>query len=385
MTAPQTKSSLQKWNRWIFILGTILILFILFFLAWFPKAANKKKVNAQASEHALPKVKVLQIKPNTKPIELVLPSSAQAWHITPIWARTNGYLTSYLADIGDYVKQGDLLAVIDTPEVDEELRQAQAELLYSIRQRDIAKITSDRWTALWDKNCEAVAKQEVDQYLANYLSAQAAVEANESNVSRLFFLQQFKKIYAPFEGTIIQRSIDLGSLISGNINEPPQELFRIAEIHTIRFFTQVPQNYFRQISEGMEAEVTIQEYPDQIFKGVVSRYAKALDPTARTLLTEVDVANPERLLLNGLFGRVKFLIQQDTENFIIPTSALIIHSGAPHVAVVDASQRVHLKKVEIGLDHGKTIEITSGLQNNDCIIVIPNDAIHEGVHVEISN
>jgi RND family efflux transporter MFP subunit len=370
-------------KKWLLIIGIIFFIFILFMWGWIPRMLKRENMEALAAKDPLPKVQVLQIKPNIKPIELILPSSAQAWHITPIWARTNGYIVRYLVDIGDVVKKGDLLAEIDTPEVDEQLAQAQAELLNSIYERDIAKITSDRWQGLWNKNHEAVTKQEVDQYLSNYQSAEAVVVANQKNAARLTYLQQYKYVYAPFDGTIIQRSIDIGSLVYGNINETPQELFQIAQTQTIRFFVEVPQNYFRQIKEGVQAEVTIQEFPDKIFKGVVTRYAKALDPTARTLMTEVDVNNSEGELYAGLFGRVKFLIRQDTVNFIIPTTAVIIHSGYPHVAVVDNHHKVHLKKVEIGLDYGREMEITSGLQENDHIVTIPTDKIREGVEVDV--
>ena len=331
----------------------------------------------------MPQVTLLQLKPNTKPIELILPSSAQAWHITPIWSRVNGYLIRYLVDIGDVVKAGDLLAEIDTPETDEELEQAKADLQTSIAQRDIAKITTDRWQALWNKNREAVTKQEVDQYLANFKAAEAIVIANEKNVARLTYLQQFKKIYAPFDGIIIQRLIDIGSLIYGSVNGSTQELFQIAQIQIIRFFVDVPQTYYTQIKDGLDAEVTVVQLPNKIFRGTVTRYAKALDPNARTLLTEVDVENSEGLILNGLYGQVKFLIKPDTINFIIPTTALIIRSGFPHIAVVDENNIVHLHQVQIGRDYGNQMEIISGLQENERIVSNPSDRIVEGAKVDI--
>ncbi|WP_068469849.1 efflux RND transporter periplasmic adaptor subunit [Candidatus Protochlamydia phocaeensis] len=368
---------------WLLILGIAAGLTLLFLLGWLPRLSNKKVIDAIAAEAPLPRVSVLVIKPNTKPIELILPSSAQAWHITPIWARVNGYLIRYLVDIGDPVRVGDLLAEIDTPETDEAVAQAQADLLNSIAVRDIAKITNDRWQRLWNKNREAVSKQEVDQYQANYQAAEATVVANEKNVSRLTYQQQFKYIYAPFDGVIIQRNVDIGSLVYGNINGTPQELFQLAQTHTIRFFVDVPQNYFRQIKEGIEAEITVSEFPGKTFKGIVTRYAKALDPTARTLLTEVDVDNPDGILYAGLFGRVKFFLKPDTINFIIPTTAIIIRAGFPNMAVVDENNIVHLRQVQIGRDYGKQMEITSGLQENDRIITIPSDRIFDGVKVEI--
>lgn len=370
-------------TRWILICSIVGALLLLFIWGWIPRVLNQERIDAIAEADPPPQVVLLKITPNTKAIELILPSSAQAWHITPIWARVNGYLIRFLVDIGDVVKEGDLLAEIDTPETDQALAQAEADLQNSIVERDIAKITSDRWQGLWERNREAVSKQEVDQYSANFKSAEALVIANERNVDKLKYQQQFKFIYAPFDGIIIQRSIDVGSLIYGNVNETPQQLFQIAQTKTIRFFVDVPQTYFRQIKDGVEAEVMVDQFPGKVFKGIVTRYAKALDPAARTMTTEVDVENPDGLLYTGLYSKVKFLIRPDNVNFIIPTTAVIIRSGFPHVAVVDANDVVHLKQVQIGRDYGKQMEITNGLQEGDRIVKIPSDRIVEGVKVGI--
>jgi RND family efflux transporter MFP subunit len=367
----------------VLIIGMMVLIVILFIFGLIPRLSNERKAKALAADKGLPRVVVMQIKPNTKPIELILPSSAQANHFTPIWSRVNGYLIRYLVDIGDKVKAGDLLAEIDTPETDELLAQAQADLLNSIAERDIAKITSDRWQKLWEKNKEAVSKQEVDQYNANLKSAEAIVMMNEKNVSRYTYQQQFKYIYAPFDGIITQRLVDIGSLIYGSINGTPQELFQLAETNIIRFFVDVPQTYFTQIKDGLEAEVTILQLPGKIFKGRVTRFAKALDPTARTLLTQVDVENDEGVLYHGLYGKVKFLMIPKEINFIIPTSAVIIRSGFPQVAIVDKDNIIHLTQVQIGRDYGSQMEITSGLNENDRIVTIPSDKIREGVKVDI--
>jgi len=381
--ANETRENRSK-GRMIIIITSI-VLFVLFMGGLIPRVINNFEINAIASKNPLPQVTVMRLEPNTKPIELILPSSAQAWHITPIWSRVNGYLINFYHDIGDMVKEGDLLADIDTPETDQQLAQAEADLLNSQAARDIAKITSDRWQALWDKNREAVSKQEVDQFNANLLSAEALVVANEKNVARLKYQQQFKYIYAPFDGVITKRLIDIGSLIYGTVNGNAQELFEIAQTNTMRFFTDVPQTYFTNIKDGLEAEVTIGYLPGQVFKGSVTRFAKALDPNARTLTTEVDVENKEHILYPGLYGMVKFFLIPDTINFIIPTTALIIRSGYPHVAVIRDNNFVHLSQVQIGRDYGNKVEIISGLKENDLIVVIPNDRIHEGVKVEIIN
>lgn len=373
----------SKDKRWHYLTLFGIFLLILFLIGWVPRFFHNRKVDAMAAREVLPQVVLMNMVPNTKPLSLVLPSSAQAWHFTPIWARVNGYLLRYLVDIGDTVKKGDLLAEIDTPETDQQLAQAQADLLNSIVERDIAKVTSERWQKLWNKNPEAVTKQEVDQYNANYKSAQAIVIANEKNVARLTYQQQFKNIYAPFDGVVTNRSVDIGSLIYGTINGVPQELFQMAQTNTIRFYVNVPQNYYRLIKNGIEVEASVQEFPNKVFKGKISRFAKALDPIARTLLTEIDIANPEGLLYPGVYGNVKFLFKPDTMNFIIPTTAIIIHSGLPHVAVVDSNDIVHLRKVQIGLDYGNEMEIVSGLQENEHIVTIPSDRIKEGTKVKV--
>jgi RND family efflux transporter MFP subunit len=370
-------------RRWLLVMAIAILLILLFALGWLSRLPNTRKVDALAAQNPLPRVSLMKLEQNTKPIELILPSSAQAFHFTPIWSRVNGYLLRYLVDIGDFVKEGDLLAEIDTPETDQQLGQAKADLLNFIAQRDIAKVTSNRWQQLWNKNKEAVSKQEVDQYNANLQAAEALVLANEKIVSTLTYQQQFKFIYAPFDGIITERLIDLGSLIYGTINGTGQELFQLVKTDIIRFFVEVPQTYFRQIKDGLEGEVTILQFPEKVFKGIVTRFAKALDPTARTLLTEVDVSNEDGSLYAGLYGTVKFFMHPSEINFIIPTTALIIRSGFPQVAVVDENNIVHLKRVQIGRDYGNQMEITNGLNADERIIVIPTDKIKENTKVEV--
>lgn len=368
-------------RKWLLPVATIVLLAILFWIGWLPRQENNRKINALANETYIPHVPVMRVHPDVKPLGLVLPSSAQAWHFTPIWSRVNGYVIRWLVDIGDTVKGGDLLAELDTPETDELLAQAEADLLNAEAQRDIAKITSERWQTLWNKNREAVSKQEVDQFNANLQSTEALVLMNKKNVARYKYEQSFKYIYAPFDGTISQRSIDIGTLIYGTVNLAPQELYQIVQTDSIRFYVYVPQTYFTQIKEGLAAEVSIEQLPGKIFKGAVTRFAKALDPVARTLLTEVDIDNSEGLLYSGLYGNVKFLFTPEKTSFIIPTTAVIIRASRPHVAVVVDDNIVKLKRVEIGLDYGNKMEIISGLEENDLIITIPSDSIREGVKV----
>lgn len=370
----------KRKNRSLVFVFIVLVLAAAVFLV-----RKELEIDPVTEKQELPEVRIQEIEPDRRPVELILPSSAQAWHVTPIWSRVNGYLIRYLVDIGDAVKKGEVLAEIDTPETDQELAQAQADLKNAKVERDIAKITNDRWQRLWNKNREAVPKQEVDQYHANYRSAEALVTANEKNVARLMYQQQFKFIHAPFDGIITQRLIDIGSLIYGTVNGTAQELFQLADSHILRFFVEVPQTNFRQIKEGLKTDVTVQEFPNRTFEGTVTRYAKALDPVARTLLTEVDVENKERFLYPGIYGEVKFTLPPDTLQFIIPGEAIIIHAGLPHVAVVDRNEIVHLKRVEIGLDKGKEVQIISGLSPKDRVITNPSSQIREGTRVKIMN
>lgn len=380
-----TKEKPPFTNRVKLLIGGIIsLLLVLFLIGGIPRYLNTRKVDKLAAEDAAVKVNVKQATQNTKPNELILPSSAQAWHFTPIWARVNGYLVRYLVDIGDQVKAGQLLAEIDTPENDEQLAEAEADLVNAMAQRDIAKITSDRWQQLWNKNQEAVSKQEVDQYTANLEAAEATVVMNEKNVARLTYLQQFKFVYAPFNGIITQRLVDIGTLIYGSVNGASQELFQMAQTDTIRFFVEVPQTYYRQIQDGIEAEVSVLQFPGKIFTGKVTRFANALDPTARTMTTQVDVENNEGLLYAGIYANVKFLMPPPANNFIIPTTAMIIRSGLPQIAIVGPDNVVTLRDIKIGRDYGSSLEIIDGLHENDNYIVLPTDRIRNGVKVQVA-
>lgn len=253
---------------WKLIGGLCLLLATLFLIGWIPRYNQRQLIDANAAYVHVPQVTIMIAKSETKPIDLVLPSSAEALHITPLWARTNGYLARYLVDIGDHVKEGDLLAEIDTPEVDQQLEQAIADLMSSEARMELAKITKERWEQLYKKNAEAVPGQEVDERVLTYKSSEADVLALEENVKRLRYLKQFQKIYAPFDGIITKRDVDIGTLISaGSSGTNPQELFQIVETRIIRFFVEVPQTFFRQIHRGLKANIAIREFTEKNFEG----------------------------------------------------------------------------------------------------------------------
>lgn len=361
----------------------VLSLLVLFLIGFLPRYFHNLKLEHFAAEIDSIYVRTLKLHVNDKEIKLTLPSSTEAFHTTPIWARVDGYLNNFYFDIGDTVEAGQLLAKIDTPELDKQYDQAKALLEASISRRDIAKISKDRWDDLYKRNAEAVPKQEVDERAATYSAAIADAVANEANVERFRKTLEFKDIIAPFDGIITQRNIDIGSLITQGSNNNPQQLFKIAQTNTIRVFVNVPQYYFRSIFDGQETDVTIQEFPNRIFKGIVARNAQALDPIARTLLTEVHIDNPNGEILVGLYAEVHFNLKLQTPRFIIPNDAVIIRAGLPQVAVIDKDNIIHLKIVKIGIDNGKTVEISDGLNEGDEIVINPTDKIVEGVKVII--
>ncbi len=374
----------QKRRLRAVIIGLVILgLLSLFVLGYMPRYRKGHKNEERASQNFAPTVRIQEAKALNAPLSIKLPSSTQANHITPIWARTNGYLQQLFVDIGSQVEEGQVLAILDTPDVDQQYEQAVADLALAKARRDIAKISADRWKELYKVNAEALSKQEVDEREAAYLSAEASVQAAEANKGRLKELMDFKYIIAPFTGVIIERNVDLGSLITQGSSGFPQELFKIAQVDIIRNYVNVPQFFFKDIHEGVEANVRIKEFGQKPFKGRVSRYAKALNPVARTLLTEVDIENKDGRIYPGLYAEVEFVLKPDKPYFIVPVAAIIVREGHPKIAVLDEQQVAHLRDVSISLDQGKTLEITEGLEPGERFIINPTDRIQEGVRVQI--
>lgn len=344
--------------------------------------------------NSLPNVQVMRAQPETEKIELVLPGFLVAYNVTPILARTNGYLKSFLVDIGDKVKANQLLCEIDTPDVDAELLQAKANLQSALARKEIAQITAERWAGLYQQNSKSISKQEVDQTNSGHVAAVADVHAAQANVERLEVLKNFKYVFAPFDGIVVERNIDIGSLISaGNetMTQPyavgfetvSQPLFKIANTEVLRVFVEVPQPYYPYIEDGIEAQVSVPEYPEQVFKGIINRDAFALDEMSRTLLTQVNIKNEGNLLRPGLYTKVKFSFEPYRNSFRIPIGALIIRDGPPLVALLKEDNTVSLQQVMIGKDYGKSIQIIRGIQEGDRIIVNPNFRIRDGIEVKV--
>lgn len=369
--------------QFLFIAIILIILLSLFLVGYFPRLVHWRKLEKTADYTNVISANILELKSSKKPIDLVLPSSLQAERIIPVWARTDGYIKNFYVDIGDTVKEGQLLLEIETPEIDKQLLQARAEFLTAQAKLGIAQVSASRWQELFKANSEAVSNQEVDEKTASLQAVFAELESAKANEERLEKIQGFNKVYAPFNGIITERNIDIGYLVTAGSQNNYQQLFQMAKIDLIRVFVNVPQSYFRLIKVGCEADVLIQEFPGKVYKGTIARTSRSLDPVARTLLTEIHVDNISGELLPGIYAEVHFNLIPDTLYYIIPTTALIIRSGHPQVAIVDDDGKVRLQEVKIGRDFGKTIEITSGLKEKEKIITNPTERIQDGIQIDL--
>src|ERR1700733_12094380 len=313
--------------------------------------------------------------------EITLPANTQAFIDTPIYARTSGYLRKWYPDIGAHVHSGQLLAEIDTPELDQQVRQAQSDLATAQANQQIGQIPAERWTKLLAKN--AVSKQETDQAMSDFRGRQSALSAAEANVKRLQQLQGFEKIYAPFDGVITARNIDIGSLIqAGDSNPPRAELFHMASTDKLRLFVPVPEVYTNQVRNGSHVAVTSDAVPDTKFTGTIVRNSDAIDISSRTLNVEVDVVNTEHKLLPGQFAFIHLPIPPSASSMTLPSGALLFRGEGLRVGVV-RDGRVQLLPVEVGHDYGASVEITSGLAAHDQVILNPPDSLADGERVKV--
>ena len=312
--------------------------------------------------------------------DLVLPGTTQAFTDAPIFARTNGYVKSWHADLGTRVKKGQVLAEIETPEVDQQLHQARADLHTAQANLRQAAITADRWQALVKTN--AVSKQETDQAVNTLQAMQATVDSHASNVRRLEELQGFQKMYAPFDGVITARNTDIGALINAGASTPGQALFHLAAIHILRVFVAVPQRYAHAVRPGATASLTLDEFPGHTFSGTIARTSNAIDPASRTLLVEVEVENRNGPLLPGAYVRVHLTLPQAVNAVTVPANTLLFRSEGLRVGVV-RNGRAELVPVTIGRDYGSSVEVMSGLQPTDPVIVNPSDSLISGTNVHV--
>ena len=310
--------------------------------------------------------------------ELVLPANIQAYVDSPIYARTHGYLKRWYFDIGAHVKQGDLLAEIETPEVDQQLAQARADLKSVQANLELAHTTAVRWQNLLEKH--AVSKQETDQAVSDFASKQAAVDASAANVRRLEQLQSYEKVYAPFDGVITARETDVGALIDGDSS--PKELFHLAAIDKLRVFVPVPEVDAAAVHDGAGVTITSDEFPNQKFRGTLVRNSSAIDPGSRTLNVEVDVENQSGKLLPGSYAFVHLRTASAGAGLVIPSTALLFRAQGLQVGVVRGG-RAKLVPITIGHDYGAAVEVAAGLRRTDAVILSPSDSLIDGTPVQV--
>jgi len=343
------------------------------------RSANERELVHTTNEAAILSVNVVKPTLGSSAQDLVLPGNVQAFTETPIYSRTNGYLKKWYFDIGSHVRRGQLLAEIETPEVDQQLQQSRAELERIQANMELAGVTSNRWQSLLAKH--AVSQQEADQARSNYIAAQAAVDASKANVRRLEQLQSYERIIAPFDGVITARNTDIGDLIdAGSGTSNPRELFHLAATGKLRVYVAVPEVYADSIHTGDSATLTQDSNPEAKITGTIVRNANAIDRATRTLNVEVDVENRDNKLLPGAYVFVHFHVPAGSNTVTIPSNTLLFRSDGLRVGVV-RNDRVQLVPVTIGHDYGSTVEVTSGLNQADEVVVDPPDSLASGTQV----
>jgi multidrug efflux system membrane fusion protein len=364
----------------------LLILLIAGALTLWDHVTHERALAKETERQTVPTVAVVHPQSEKPDEDLVLPGSLLAYVESPIYARTNGYLVRWYKDIGSRVEKGELLAKIDTPEVDQELNQTRAARLQILAQMDLAKISADRWQNL--RKTDSVSAQEADQYDSGYKQSQANLAAADANVRRLEQLEGFKDVYAPFSGVLTKRNVDPGALINAGAGvgtgAAGRELFDLARVDPLRVYTSVPQAYAPFIKVGATTTVTLQEFPGQKFSGKVVRTAESIDTATRTLLTEVDVPNKDGRLLPGSFGEVHFAVGNGVNKVTVPVNAMLFRAEGPRVAVVGPDGKVQLRPINIGRDYGTTLEVLGGVSPADQVVINPADSLEEGQKVVVA-
>jgi RND family efflux transporter MFP subunit len=371
------------------IVKLVMVLALLSLLAFGVLRGIRTRIKAAAGvkqdniDMSVPTVSVVHPKRGALRDEIVLPGNIQAFTVSPIYARTSGYLKKWYVDIGGRVKAGQLLADIESPEVDKQLEQARADLATAEANLSLAKSTMTRWQELLRK--DAVAKQDTDDRIGDYQAKKAMVDSGHANVKRLEDLVSFEKVYAPFDGVITSRNTDIGSLINAGAGGMAQQLFTLAATDTLRVFVNVPQTYSRAAAPGVVAQLTLAEYPGRRFTGRIARTAESIDPSMRTLLTEVDVNNSTGELLPGAFAEVHLTLPAKAPSLLLPVNSLLFRAEGLQAGVVREGGKVELVSLVIGRDYGTEVEIVSaGLTESDNVVVNPPDSLATGTVVRVA-
>jgi RND family efflux transporter MFP subunit len=368
-----------KHSRLLWFLTIPLALCVLGLFTWLSKSRTQSALAASTQASAAEPVSVLHPQTGDLSDEILLPATLQAFSESPIYARTSGYVSQWYADIGQHVSNGQILARIDSPEVDQQLIRARATLNQSQANLTLAGVTTQRYQDLIKSN--SVAQQEVDQNNQNLTSQKAAVVSAAADVKQLEQQQSYERVTAPFSGVVTERRTDIGDLINAGNSGTGAELFRLSKIDVMRIFVSVPEAYSQLIVSGMHVAVQLTELPNQTFDGQVARNNHAINLATRTLMVEVDVPNPGGKLLPGAYGQVHFKLASPTRPLIVPSGSILFQSAGPQVAVVTAKNTVELRKVVIGRDFGNTMEITNGISTQDSVIASPPDYLVNGMAV----
>jgi RND family efflux transporter MFP subunit len=349
-----------------------------FLLGLLPRLHRRARVAEESKQLAIPSVILISPAPSKAAAPLVLSGELRAEVETPIYARSTGYVRHWLVDLGERVEAGQLLAEIETPEMDRELAAARAELRQAEASRELAQVTAKRWVQLLSGR--TVSPQEAEEKQADLAAKTAGSEAAAEKVSRLQEMTGFSKIVAPFAGTVTARKLDVGQLVNA---VDGHELFRLAQTEKLRVFVRVPQSYARAVTAGQMAELTLPELPGRTFAAKVVRTAGAIDPGSRTLLTELEVDNAKAGLLSGSYAQVRLKESLPEASLTVPSNCLLFRAEGPQVAIVDARRRVELRSVKMGRDLGPTIEVVEGLSPKEKVVLNPPDALVNGIEVRV--
>ena len=371
----------HPYRRWLVLIIAVVVVAAVLVSGILSRVRARTKLKTETAQVALTAVSVVSPKQTAPAEEIILPGNVQPFITSPVYSRTNGYLKKWYFDIGAHVKKGQLLAVIETPEVDQQLQQARSNLSTAQANLELATITKTRYQGLLKKH--AVSQQDSDNAVGTYNANKAIVQADQAAVDQYVALVSFEKVYAPFDGVITARNTDIGDLInSGSTANVKTDLFHIAQPGTLRVYVNVPEEYSRGIKVGMTADLALAEFPGRTFQGKLVRTAEAINMTTRTLLIEIDVANPTSTLLTGSYAEVHLKVTTQPSTFIIPVNTLIFRSEGLRVGIVKDG-KVALTAVTPGHDFGNQIEIVSGLKPDDQVIINPPDSIVTGQQVQI--
>src|ERR1700676_5602296 len=371
----------HPFRRWLVLIIAVVVVAGVLVSGIVSRVKARTKLKSETAQVALTAVSVVSPKQTAPAEEIILPGNVQPFITSPVYSRTNGYLKKWYFDIGAHVKKGQLLAVIETPEVDQQLQQARSNLLTAQANLELASITKTRYQGLLKTN--AVSQQDVDNAVGTYNANKAIVEADKAAVEQYSALASFEKVYAPFDGVITARNTDIGDLInSGNSSNVKTDLFHVAQPGTLRVYVNVPEEYSQGVKVGMTADLSLTEFPGRKFQGKLVRTADAINLTTRTLLIEIDVANPSGTLLTGSYAEVHLAVPSQASTFLIPVNTLLFRTEGLRVGLVKDG-KVVLATVTPGHDFGNEIETVSGLKANDQVILNPPDSIVAGQAVQI--